>query len=91
MLRAYLGRNCRELVRRIKRGARLKEVFARPLSPAFAPRARASAETKGQEDSFAARGRWRISTENQGKLFGENGLTRARRIPRCRRGVDRNR
>src|SRR3954453_7006173 len=37
-IRTYLGRVCRDLVRKIKRSARLKEAFAQPLSLAFAVR-----------------------------------------------------
>src|SRR5947209_18319901 len=37
-IRTYLGRVCRDLVRKIKRSARLQEVFAQPLSLAFTVR-----------------------------------------------------
>jgi IS5 family transposase len=37
-VRTYLGRVCRDLVRKTKHSARLKEVFAQPLSLAFAVR-----------------------------------------------------
>ena len=37
-LRTYLGRVCRDLVRKTKASPRLKDVFARPLSLAFAVR-----------------------------------------------------
>jgi len=37
-VRTYLGRVCRDLVRKTKSSARLKDIFARPLSLAFAVR-----------------------------------------------------
>jgi IS5 family transposase len=37
-IRTYLGRVCRDLVRKIKRAKRLREVFAQPLSLAFTVR-----------------------------------------------------
>jgi len=37
-VRTYLGRVCRDIVRKIKSSARLREVFAQPLSLAFAVR-----------------------------------------------------
>ena len=37
-IRTYLGRVCRDLVRKIKRAKRLREVFAQPLSLAFCVR-----------------------------------------------------
>ena len=37
-VRTYLGRVCRDVTRKIKRSRRLKDIFARPLSLAFAVR-----------------------------------------------------
>src|SRR5436305_7616519 len=37
-IRTYLGRVCRDLVRKIKRANRLRQVFAQPLSLAFSVR-----------------------------------------------------
>jgi IS5 family transposase len=37
-IRTHLGRICRDLVRKVKPSARLREVFAQPLSLAFAVR-----------------------------------------------------